>query len=226
MHLHKTTISTKYVADSDNSPLSYVDGGCKSVLIGDKDTQYSRELSNHSELKKEIDWLLNTSLQFGSQKNVTTIYRMVSSSRVTCHDPDYIKQYSHRLTFDIALSSAVQTRAQLEMRWSYVEDHNMLFDCIHKVNAKLGRIYRMTMQCQSSWHRIINDHTHQALAASRYGENINDRTPSNIIMALTNIKHNYRLGSEEGIMFAEEAYVPLSGQHGPELLICRIQLLF
>jgi hypothetical protein len=116
-------------------------------------------------------------------------------------------------SLDVAWEFAIETREQLEMRRNSAEDRIMFLDCIFTVNMQLGDICIKTMRYDRSL-----QHISEALVAAREGGYENDRKPSNLIRALQGMAniHSLLRNGEEAAKFAEEAYVLVSNQHGPE----------
>jgi tetratricopeptide (TPR) repeat protein len=115
-------------------------------------------------------------------------------------------------SFDIALGYALETRTQLEMRCTNDEDRDVFLERICQVNTQLGDIYMKTIQYEESLH-----HYEEALAAARHCSHENDRKLLILVPALQSMANILNLMvTKEGAKYAEEAYLIVSGEHGPE----------
>jgi hypothetical protein len=114
-------------------------------------------------------------------------------------------------SFDIALAYATETRAQLEMRRSNDDDREIFFHFIYRANTQLGCILGKTLRYEES-----RCHYQEALTAARHcqQEDENKLESSDLFYALKNMASILRNG--EGTKYAEEAYILVSSQHGPE----------
>ena len=109
--------------------------------------------------------------------------------------------------YDIALSYATETRAQLEMKRSNDNNADMFFYIIRKANTKLGNILMTLNRFEEALF-----HAQEALAAARASKD-----SSYLILSLQNVSRIcLMLLNGLDIKNAEEAYNLASGQHGPE----------
>jgi MYND finger len=123
----------------------------------------------------------------------------------------YITQNSVA-AFEIAMTYAVVTRAQLELRRSNDNDRKMFYHFIYRANSQLGHIYMNTMRNVEALY-----HMEEALAAARSGLTDPEEESTNLIQALKSMADIHSLlKNGEAARHAEEAYIIVSGKHGPE----------
>jgi MYND finger len=115
-------------------------------------------------------------------------------------------------SFDIALGYATETRAYLEMRRIHDDDRKMFYHFIYRVNSQLGHVYMNTMRNVEALF-----HMEEALKAARIGETQSNEDSTNLIQALKSMADIHSLlKNGEAAKYAEEAYILVSGKHGPE----------
>jgi hypothetical protein len=178
-----------------------------------------REGKNISRLKK---FLLFAEYQFGDQvpgecfrrredgatfKNDWILF-FIRSDLIRC----YIEQDTVASS-QIALDCATENRIQLEMRRSNTEDREMFFDNIYRVNNQLGKILIHMMRYDEALY-----HNQEALKAARIGYELNSRNETILFEALKGMAQINRIlrNGKTAAEYAEEAYLFMSGQHGPE----------
>jgi MYND finger len=113
---------------------------------------------------------------------------------------------------DVAYGYATETRTQLEMRRSNDDDCEIFSLHIYKVNTQLSNYFSEIMRNEKALH-----HMQEALTAARYIGYENNGKESNLIQALTSMAHLSCIQNVgEGSKYAEEAYILVSGQYGPD----------
>jgi hypothetical protein len=116
--------------------------------------------------------------------------------------------------FDTALVYAAETRAQLEMKRSSADDRDKYFYHIYGINIQMGMISKRMMR-----YELALNYMQEALAAARLVGHEVDGKQLSLSDALTHVAEICGLlKNREGIKYAEEVYILLSGQLGPEHL--------
>jgi MYND finger len=121
----------------------------------------------------------------------------------------YINEHT-ATSFDVALGYATETREQLEMRKSNAENPEKFFYLIFRVNSQLDCILALTLRFDECLH-----YAQEALTAARLcgHDDENNKKPSCLVQALQMMAT--ATAGEEGVKFAEEAYILVSEKHGP-----------
>jgi hypothetical protein len=123
----------------------------------------------------------------------------------------YISQHTVA-SYDVALGYATETRARVEMRRSNRDDRNRFFHFIYRVNSQLGDIFLCTLRLGESLY-----HMQEALTAARHYECAHSENNSNLFYILKNLAQICSmLKNGESAKYAEEAYILVSSQEGPE----------
>jgi hypothetical protein len=121
----------------------------------------------------------------------------------------YMKEHTAN-SFDVALGYATETREQLEMRRSNTENPEKFFYLMFRVNLQLDCILALTLRFDE-----CSQYAQEALAAARLcgHDDENNKKPSCLVQALQMMART--TSGEEGVKFAEEAYILVSEKHGP-----------